>query len=534
MPLGNAVFDPEREEAEEYESLCDPDTRTALLERLRKWFTSIEGENIFWLHGKAGTGKSTVSRTIVRDLIWGKQCIASFHFKRNTDSANPGQLFPTIANQLNQRLPSISKHVRENVFSPGTMSPVTEWKREEQFKKLILEPLEKIDDSEKPKTIVVVIDALDECNSQENVEKILRVLPEVKQLRSINLKFLLTSRPEDYIRAAMKRLDCWTGTAIEDESDTEHDISVFVRSRVKRIKNDTNQETAPNSQRLPQNWPSEDKISRLVKLTQPLFIFAWTACRFIKDPHISGSPDDRLEKILKQEKTGNESQIAATYLPVLEQMVYGLTDADREESIAEFKKIVGSIILLARPLSTESLAKLLQIKIEIVDRILNLLHSVLRVPSDPKLPVTVFHQLFRDFLLNSKLAREFSVSEVEVHRMLHDKCLGMMDNLKEDLCSQRKPGTLREHVNEQVINLYLKPELQYACLYWVEHLRKSNSKVDDNDHVHFFLKNHFLHWLEALGWMRKISDGFQSIVILESIAPVSEAHATKAALITYN
>ena len=523
------MFDLEREKREEYESFCDLGTRAALLERLRKWFTSAEGEHIFWLHGKAGTGKSTVSRTIVRDLIWEKQCVASFHFKRNTDCANSGQLFPTIANQLNHSLPSISRYVRENTYNSGTISPVTEWKREEQFKKLILEPLGKIDEFEKPKTIVIVIDALDECDHQENVEKILRVLPEVKQLRSINMKFLLTSRPEDYVRAAMRRLDRWIGTAIDDESDTEHDISVFVRSRIKRMKEDTNQKTALKSQKPPLNWPGEGKISRLVELTQPLFIFAWTACRFIKDPHISGTPDERLEKILKQEKIGYKSQIAATYLPVLEQMVYGLTDADREESVAEFKEIVGSIVLLARPLSAESLARFLGFKIGIVDRILNLLHSVLRVPPDSKLPVTLFHQLFRDFLLDFKLAGEFSVSEVEVHRMLHDKCLAMMEDLKEDLCSQIKPGTLREYVDEKVINGYLKPELKYACLYWAEHLRKSGSKARDDDRIHCFLKKHFLHWLEALGWMRKISDGYRSILILGSIAPVSQAHLTKVA-----
>jgi hypothetical protein len=36
--------------------------------------------------------------------------------------------------------------------------------------------------------------------------------------------------------------------------------------------------------------------------------------------------------------------------------------------------------------------------------------------------------------------------------------------------------------------------------------------------VHQFLKEHLLHWLEALSWMRKVSEGIHAITSLESIA----------------
>jgi hypothetical protein len=35
------------------------------------------------------------------------------------------------------------------------------------------------------------------------------------------------------------------------------------------------------------------------------------------------------------------------------------------------------------------------------------------------------------------------------------------------------------------------------------------------------LQEHFLHWLEALGWMGKISDGVHAIAALESFVSVS-------------
>jgi hypothetical protein len=40
--------------------------------------------------------------------------------------------------------------------------------------------------------------------------------------------------------------------------------------------------------------------------------------------------------------------------------------------------------------------------------------------------------------------------------------------------------------------------------------------------VHQFLQEHLLHWLESLGWMRKISEGIHAIASLESIAAVSQ------------
>jgi hypothetical protein len=64
-------------------------------------------------------------------------------------------------------------------------------------------------------------------------------------------------------------------------------------------------------------------------------------------------------------------------------------------------------------------------------------------------------------------------------------------------------------------------EVQYACLYWVQHFQKCGAQLYDNDQFHQFLQVHLLHWLEALSWMRKISEGILAITSLESIALVS-------------
>jgi hypothetical protein len=64
-----------------------------------------------------------------------------------------------------------------------------------------------------------------------------------------------------------------------------------------------------------------------------------------------------------------------------------------------FRQIVGSMVLLANPLSTLSLANLLHIKEEDVNDQLRYLHSVLKVPPDPNAPIHLLHLSFREFLL---------------------------------------------------------------------------------------------------------------------------------------
>jgi hypothetical protein len=68
---------------------------------------------------------------------------------------------------------------------------------------------------------------------------------------------------------------------------------------------------------------------------------------------------------------------------------------------------------------------------------------------------------------------------------------------------------------------FIPHEVQYASLYWVQHLQSSGSETYNSDEASRFLKEHLLHWLEALGWMGKISEGIKAILSLEVHGSVS-------------
>jgi hypothetical protein len=205
-----------------------------------------------------------------------------------------------------------------------------------------------------------------------------------------------------------------------------------------------------------------------------------------------------------------------------------IRDEYNEEEKEEFnkisKEILGTIVILFSSLSPVSLSALLHIPKYTVDLILDDMHSILIVPQDQGHPISLHHPSFRNFLLDKQRCRDlrFWVDEKEVHQALAESCMRLMSNkLKRDICGLHAPGTLASEIKSDRIEECLPAELQYACRYWVQHLQKSEARLRDNGQVYIFLRQHLLHWLEALSLMRKTSEGVYAIISLSSMVVVS-------------
>jgi hypothetical protein len=83
-------------------------------------------------------------------------------------------------------------------------------------------------------------------------------------------------------------------------------------------------------------------------------------------------------------------------------LVVGLTTLERQYLIEGFQEVVGSIVILASPLSAISLDLLLGIPEGIVDSRIDLLYSVLNIPSNLDILVRLLHLSFWDFLLDTE------------------------------------------------------------------------------------------------------------------------------------
>jgi hypothetical protein len=192
----------------------------------------------------------------------------------------------------------------------------------------------------------------------------------------------------------------------------------------------------------------------LVQMAIPLFIFATTICRFVEDRRC-GEPEEQLAKVLKYQTKSQESEFDVTYLPVLDQLLTRLTTSRKGEVVQKFKEIVGTIVILASPLSTTSLAQLLGISKERVDHTLDLLHSVLSVPSNSDTPVRLLHLSFRDFLLNTEKREKhpFWINEKNIHTILATRCLHRLSLdkcLKKDIAIfERQKGRGRTSISRR-------------------------------------------------------------------------------------
>ena len=152
------------------------------------------------------------------------------------------------------------------------------------------------------------------------------------------------------------------------------------------------------------------------------------------------------------------------------------------------------------------------------------LHSVLEVPTSSADPIRLLHPSFRDFLLADERCSEpqLRVNEKLAHRMLTEACIRIMSSsLRRDICGLQLPGSLLSDVTRSQVEQCLRPELQYACLYWIQHLQKSDIALHDEEQVHQFLRKHLLHWLEALAWLERGSEAILALISLEGQIGVS-------------
>lgn len=521
------------------EGTCLQGTRRSILNAIQEWLKKPDAELILWLHGMAGTGKTSVARTIADgldkgilfkakpQLTYSTHLGASFFFKHEDSTRNSiSHLIPTVARNLAQRIPQLRQHITDVIRDDMGIGTKL---LQEQMRLLILKPLSKLSKELLfPIRLIIVVDALDECKEQSGVEQMLGLLPSLQSSDQVQVRVLIISRPESHIQSHLP-MELVYSLALEKVSPCElgdqgrDDITLFMTNELNRITKD---------RKLESKWLPETKIGKLVEKADGLFLYAAITCRFLDVPTISDElREGRVEKILqgKPVRHSPEEKIAEIYLKVLTFASVDLSQEEKTETYNDLRKILGLIALVFEPVSITTLSIFLQVSKGSLSRKLEPLHSIVNVPEDGSSPLGFCHLSLRDYLLNKERSNpDFWIEEIAGHRSLFERCLQVMqEELHQDMCDLHLPGSLASEVSEAKVEQHISRHLQYSCLYWVDHLSKLGVsphklvQLEDDGVIHRFLLDKFLYWLETLSLMGKMPMAILMINHLQTLIDVS-------------
>jgi hypothetical protein len=370
---------------------CLPGTRESLLRDILLWAKNPQDQNVFWLNGLAGTGKSTIAQSFSEMIANDGFLGASFFCSRDyLDRRELKNIFPTLAHQLACRYSLFRTHIITSIKKDPMLAHAS---LISQLENLLINPL-----TGKDISCVIVIDALDECIDDQPASAILSVLGRfVKQVPMV--KFFITGRPEPWIRSGFRLplLEPLTQIFLLHEvalSSVDNDIQLYLTRKL----------TAIAKQRsdldLSDPWPRDNEIKALTKKSSGLFIFASTLVRFVASEH--HEPNERLQLVLsKGSGTRHEGRtgIDSLYSQVL---LHTFSNVHEETVFDNARRVLGAIVLAFVPLSQRELSGILHIPASAIRTTLRHLHSVVLVPNDEASEIRVFHKSFPDFLQDDR------------------------------------------------------------------------------------------------------------------------------------
>ncbi|KDN36339.1 hypothetical protein RSAG8_10906, partial [Rhizoctonia solani AG-8 WAC10335] len=257
---------------------CTKNTREAILRELNYWSDDTSGKRIYWMNGMAGTGKTTIACSLAQALEARGQLGGSFFCSRTSpECRDANRIVPTIAYQLAR----YSTPFRAALFKILEGDPdIASRNVTSQFDRLLKDPLTE-SMGKHLGNAVVLIDALDECDSPSAVKLVLEVL--LKFTPGLPIKFFVTSRPDPRIYDRMSQ-----NAHLQDIMHLHEIEQSIVRADIERY---LKAELSPLA-------PQEAQILQLSNLAGNLFIYAATAVRYIQPDDVFVDSEDRLGNIL--------------------------------------------------------------------------------------------------------------------------------------------------------------------------------------------------------------------------------------------
>ena len=350
--------------------------------------------------------------------------------------------------------------------------------------------------------VYLMVDALDECDPQ-SLRIFLSKLTQDTSYLSQKVKWVVTSRNEPSISEYLHCARLGYDTSLElNSSHVSNAVKSFIDFKVRELA-------------------ARKKYSRELQRSTTEYLnshadgtFLWVAlvCKELEKAQAWRTRD-----VYRRFPAGLEH----LYQRMIEQIQH---DRDVEE-VEVCVQVLCTVTLAYRPLHLNEIGIIAGLPEDLYNdsqALQDLVGSCGSFLTLRKQTVYFVHQSAKDYFSTGGGLNIFPSAQSEAHSLLADRSLRLMsESLRRDVCYLRRPGTLMREVENDIVRRHIPAHVQYACCYWVHHIREGGVPLEENGQVHTFLKKHLLHWLEALSLMRKTSEGILAIGSLESAVLVS-------------
>ncbi|EMD36659.1 hypothetical protein CERSUDRAFT_154945 [Gelatoporia subvermispora B] len=472
----------------EEKSLLQPGTRSTILRDLAKWSADSESDKrVHVVFGQAGMGKSSIAYAFcrqVRKAILG----TSFFFLRGSgECSDVHRVFPTIAFQLAESVPSIRPQIVEAArkHQAGRKQGLLH-----QFHALILEPLKCLIDSPSPPIIIIVIDGVDECaNTPENGVSVMLGLLYQAAHELPFLRILIATRPEAPILDALKscnHADIIIWRDLQKEPDVDNDIRLFIDSEFEKCKM-----AGP----FVLTEQHSDAVEELTRLSDGLFIYARTIAKYLSENRYLAT--ERYGTLLESQGRFGPGE-AYRKLDILYTLIldnaFGNVRRD-EKHMSYVQRIFCWLVLFVVDTLTDLEAlhatalNILGIPGSVTMDVIDRLRSVLIVDGTitPSTPIRACHASFPQFLMDPSRCTDhaFLVDPPSGHALI---AISLFDLLARD-----DVDSLRDADDD------MPPMWSYARSYWSYHLVAARYTPELGRSLWRFVETHLEDWLRSVG-----------------------------------
>ncbi|KAG8736160.1 hypothetical protein FRC10_009644 [Ceratobasidium sp. 414] len=480
---------------------CFPNTRTEVLQDLREWVHYTKLPKIYRLSGTAGVGKTTIAYSLCEWLENSGKPAASFFCSRDLpDCRDVKRILPTVSYQLAQ----LSRPFRCAISSTLEQDPkLGNRPVDEQFKRLIAEPFQKVGHTFGV-DVVIVLDALDDCEHKDGVNQLLEAC--FKDTTSLPVRFLITSRQNLRIlhRTLISELGS-SSTELQlhevDRTVAQQDVRTYLQAELEHL------------------GLSEDDIECLVQRSGRWFLYAASVVNYTGRDDVPGGAG-RLKRLLDTScytDTSPNQDIDALCTTILEE-AFDQTDPEDLRK-AEVMLILRTALCAQEPVTMDTVAGLLKLDFHhSVRTVLRPLLPVLHVSNADELGMTL-HDSFASYLSDPRRSGKFYCDVRQDHALLAQLCFDVINmaspafnvcNLESSYLLDREVADIDQKVKDSISQI-----MGYASRHWATHLVLAGPSEALLTSLHNFLSRRLLLWMEVMNLQHYISG---AVELLHSVS----------------